>query len=353
MDTKDEAAMWSAVRRLVPELSEELRWRTRILERIYALGPIGRRALALEMGTTERILRANLDFLREQGLLVASAAGVSLSEDGERALEMVGEFASKLDGRAEQAETVSRLLRIPTVIVVEGDSDEVGFAKDNLGYRAAEFLKRALTPLDILAVTGGTTMASVARRMSVAAPAVTIKVVPARGGLGETVEIQANSIASKLAEKLGGHSVMLHVPDRLGEEALDQLLADPYVEQRLQEIRQATVVLHGIGSALEMAERRQASQSELKLLEENCAVAEAFGYYFNASGDVVYAMPTVGLRLTDLPQLRIVMAVAGGGRKADAVAAAAKAYRIDVLVTDEGAAKRMIEKELDKRREIE
>jgi len=236
---------------------------------------------------------------------------------------------------------VSRMLNIPRVIVVEGDSDEEPWVKDNLGYRTAAYLRQNISSDDILAVTGGTTIAAVAKRMPTGGAPVPVKVVPARGGFGETVDIQANTIASLLAQKLGGSSIMLHVPDRLTSETLDQLLTDPYVQQRLLEIREANVVVHGIGDAMEMAARRRATEEEVALLQANHAVAEAFGYYFKPTGEVAYAMTTVGLKLADLEHMRLVIAVAGGRKKAAAVAAAAKAYRIDVLVTDEGTAKQL------------
>ena len=42
-------------------------------------------------------------------------------------------------------------------------------------------------------------------------------VVPARGGVGEVVEYQANVIASVLAERLRGTYKMLHLPDGLSK----------------------------------------------------------------------------------------------------------------------------------------
>ncbi len=51
-----------------------------------------------------------------------------------------------------------------------------------------------------------------------------IIVIPARGGLGRDVNTQSNSIAAKLAEKLGGAYRLLYVPDGLEEEALEIML---------------------------------------------------------------------------------------------------------------------------------
>lgn len=332
-----------AARRIVPELLEVLRERVHILQRIRLLQPVGRRALAAEMGITERVLRSEVEFLRAQGLLTASAAGMALSEEGQALLDELEGFVALLEGRTDLSDRVSRALGISQVVVVAGDSDEAGWVKDALGHQAAVFLRGVLREGDVIAVTGGTTLAAMARRMPRQPEAPPVKVVPARGGLGETVAVQANTIAAELAQRLGGRSVMLHVPDRLSPDTLEHLMQEPEIAERLQEIREATIVVHGIGEALRMAHRRQLPKEELSLLRASGAVAEAFGYYFNDAGEIVHTMTTAGLRLADLEGARLVMGVAGGHTKARAIRAAARAYRMDVLVTDEGAARGLLD----------
>lgn len=333
---------WSLTRRIVPELVDVLRSRVRIMQRIYLAQPIGRRALAIDLGLTERVLRAEVDFLKQQGLIVASPAGMSLSEEGEDLLESLDEVVASLEGRTELSKALARVLDIERVIVVSGDSDRDGWVQNTLGHQAASFLQGELTEGDVLAVAGGSTMAAIANMMPMRKQPFSVRVVPARGGLGEEVDLQANTVAAVLAERIGGTSMMLHIPDRVQQHTLEQLLTDPYVRERIPEIRRATIVAHGIGDALRMAERRQLTSDEIAILKQSGAVAEAFGYYFNEDGQPVYAMTTVGLQLADLDRMRLVLAVAGGHSKARAIAAAAKAYRINVLVTDEGAASEIL-----------
>jgi central glycolytic genes regulator len=268
---------------------------------------------------------------------------MSLSDEGQALLDELEGLLASLEGRTELSQRLSRGLGIERVIIVGGDSDEEEWVKEALGYQAAMFLRSTLRADDVVAVTGGTTLAAMAKRMPRQGGVPPVKVVPARGGLGETVAVQANTIAAELAQQLGGRSIMLHVPDRLSPETLELLMQEPHIAERLQEIREATVVVHGIGEALRMARRRQLPEDEIELLQQHGAVAEAFGYYFNDAGDIVHAMTTAGLRLADLANARMVMGVAGGSTKARAIRAAARAYRIDVLVTDEGAARPLLE----------
>lgn len=329
---------WSLTRRIVPELVDVLRSRVRIMQRVYLAQPIGRRALATDLGLTERVLRAEVDFLKQQGLITATSAGMSLSEEGQDLLDSLDEVVASLEGRTELSRALSRVLGIAHVIVVSGDSDRDGWVQNTLGHQAANALQGELSAGDVVAVAGGSTMAAMAKMMPARRQPFDIKLVPARGGLGEEMELQANTVASVLAERIGGTSMMLHIPDRLQVHTLEQLLTDPYVRERIPEIRRASIVVHGIGDAFRMAARRQLSPEEVALLHREGAVAEAFGYYFNEDGQPVYAMTTVGLQLGDLDRMRLVLAVAGGHSKARAIAAAAKAYRMHVLVTDEGAA---------------
>ena len=331
----------SAAQRIVPELLETLRSRSRILHRIRLLQPIGRRALATELGTTERVLRSEVEFLRQQGLLDAGPAGMVLSDEGNALLDELDSVLATMEGRTELALTLEKVLGIPRVVVVVGDSDGEQWVKDTLGFQAANELRNLLCEGDVVAVTGGSTMATVAKMMP-QGKALPVRVVPARGGLGESTSIQANTIAEQLATVMGGSYSVLHVPDRLSEETLKRLTDEPMVQERLNEIRQSTVVVHGIGGALQMAERRALSHDEYLMLEEQGAVAEAFGYYFNQQGQTVHSMTTVGLKLADLDRMRFVMGVAGGTSKAPAIASVAKAYRIDLLVTDEGAARAIL-----------
>lgn len=339
MNTTD----WVAVRRIVPELMDVFQNRLRILQRVAALGPVGRRALAQAIGQSERTLRAELDVLRSQGLLHSSSSGVSLSDEGHTLLGMLEPVAAVVAGRSDVAWALSQALGIPKVVVVEGDSDVDEWVKERIGATAAELLLQSLQDGDIVAVTGGTTVAALANAMPAKSSVRDIQVVPARGSVGETVAYQANTVAATLADRLGGKSIMLHIPDSLSPQAFEQLLGDPYIQQRLPLIRSASVVVHGIGDAFAMARRRQASEEELRVLREREAMAEAFGYYFNRDGEVAYSMKTIGLRLSDIEHVRVVLAVAGGSDKATAIAAAAKAYRIDMLVTDEGAAHRLLQ----------
>ncbi|TGW14379.1 hypothetical protein EIL50_05845, partial [bacterium NHP-B] len=83
-------------------------------------------------------------------------------------------------------------------------------------------------------------------------------------------------------------------------------------------------------------------KEDLKKIEENEAVAEAFGYYFDRHGEVIHKVHSVGIQLEDLDSIPNIIAVAGGSSNADAIEAYFKKPRNTVLITDEGAAKQLL-----------
>ncbi|CAB3390826.1 sugar-binding transcriptional regulator [Kyrpidia spormannii] len=339
VERRDEAmkSLLTLQQRLVPDVIETMKGRFRILRQMYDMQPVGRRTLAQVMDTTERILRGEVDFLKDQGLVAVDSSGMRLTPLGESLLDALGEVMGILDGRADLERELRRVLGLRAVRVVSGDVDENPEVKGDLGFTAARFLREVLRRGDVVAVTGGTTVAAVAARMPPVHPG-NILVVPARGGVGERVEYQANTIAADLAERLRAEYLLFHVPDRLSEEAYRSLAGEPQIAEKLHLIRQASIVVHGIGQAIAMARRRRLPPEEIAVLEERGAVGEAFGYYFDQDGRIVYQQHTLGLGLGDISGMRAVIAVAGGRGKAGAIAAVAKAVAPHMLVTDEGAA---------------
>ncbi len=195
---------------------------------------------------------------------------------------------------------------------------------------------------NIVAVTGGTTLEAVAEMMTPDSKNRKLLFVPARGGLGENVRNQANTICAHMAEKASGTYRLLFVPGELSKEAYSSIIEEPSIKEVLQTIQSSSMVIHGIGDAKTMAERRNTPKEDLKKIEENEAVAEAFGYYFDRHGEVIHKVHSVGIQLEDLDSIPNIIAVAGGSSKADAIEAYFKKPRNTVLITDEGAAKQLL-----------
>lgn len=332
----------SVLRKIAPEIEELVERRHTVLQSVALVQPIGRRALATKLGWPERMVRKEIDFLRDAGLLNCDAAGMAVSSMGEQVLEELNEIIRALHGLAEIEQELAERLGLKRVFVVPGDSDDDETVKKEIARVTAEFLRAELVPGDVLAVTGGTTLAEVAKSLPASNGGIDVTVVPARGGLGEEVELQANTVAAEIAKQLGGAYRLLHVPDDLGQEAMSTIAMEPMIKEMIDLIRSARIVLHSIGTAAEMARRRGLPKEHVELLSTNQAVGEAFGYYFDRDGRIVYTTSSVGMSLEDLANVELVVAVGGGTSKAEAALAVLSTGHQDIYITDEGAASEMI-----------
>lgn len=330
------------LRRIAPEISELVDRRHALLQSILVCQPVGRRALAVRLGWPERLVRKETDFLRDLGLIVSEASGMELTPAGESLLEELKEIVRELYGLAHLEKELARRLDLQRVIVVPGDADQDSVVRKEIALATARFLDSVLRDGDVLAVAEGSTLAEVAQSLPPASTSRQVTVVPARGGLGEDVELQANTIAAAFAQRLGGSYRLLHVPDNLGQEAINSLSSEPKIQELLELIRSARIVLHGIGTAEEIARRRGMPLEIIDSLKEKEAVGEAFGYYFDRRSNIVFATTSVGMRFEDLENVELVVAVGGGRSKAEAALAVLSTQHQHVYITDEGAARAML-----------
>lgn len=330
--------------RLIPEALAEARLRYRVLREVLYNQPVGRRQIAVRLGCSERSARSEIAALKDQGALEITPGGIMLTNHGLELVHLVDEVIPYLDGLNSLGVQLQRRLKLDTVLVVPGDSYHDPYAKKDLGRAAARYLKEVLPEVSIVAVSGGATLAEMGNAIPPGPARHDVMVLPARGGLGEKVEEQANTIAAHIAEAIGGHYRLLHIPDNLDGETMKSLLANQQVAEIVAQLKSCDLLIHGIGSALEMASRRGLADGALRILEEQQAVGEAFRYYFDAQGEIVYSVTGVGLELSDLNNIPIVVAVAGGSNKARAIEAVLINRGRGTLITDEGAARAILER---------
>ncbi|ALV22752.1 MAG: sugar-binding domain-containing protein [Carnobacterium sp.] len=335
----------SIIEKVAPDIMDTLRERYQILRNIYLAGPVGRRVLAGKLNITERVLRTEVDALKKQNLIQTSKLGMQLTANGELVYRELDQMMGQLLGMREKENQLAIYFQIEHCIIVSGDVDEQAKVQEELGRATMDSLKFLLPEGDnIIAVMGGTTMAEVANHMNESLSYHRELIfVPARGGLGESVNIQANAVSAQMAKKAGGANRVLYVPEQVSEETYKPLLQEPEIKKTLDLVERANCVLYGIGDAMHMAERRGMSQEALALIKEKAAVGEAFGEFYNQAGEVVYKIPRIGMQSKDLSHVSSVIAIAGGRSKANAIEAYMKKAPAQTwLITDEGAANQIL-----------
>jgi len=327
--------------KIVPELAAKAQQRYNILRGIYYNQPIGRRVLADLLGLSERKIRNDLEFFDKNGFIEISPSGTRITRSGEEFLVELDEYIKELRDISYLEKRLENILSLKKVKLVNG-AVPVDDIKTEIGRMASQLLQEELKDGDILAVTGGSTLARVASEMNFSSEPLDITVVPGRGGLGESVEIQANTIAAQIANKLGGVYHLLHIPDNISKENIYRIVKEPSIQKTLHILKKANILIHGVGTAQDMAARRGMNKEEISELIEMGAVGEAFGFYFNSEGEIIYSSSSVGLNLDDLLSINKVIVVAGGENKAEAILAAVSPEYQDILITDEVTARKII-----------
>ena len=327
--------------RIAPDLMADIGRRAQVLSSIESMQPVGRRALAARLNLPEREVRAAAAALKEQGLITMDAAGMQLTPQSIEVLSGAHDLSRAMFGLTKLEHALSQLLGVPHVVVVAGNADADPQVLKEVGRAAAHRVHKLLQSGTTLAVTGGRTMSELAHGIQSATP-MNVMVVPARGGVGSSVETQANAVAAEIARRIGGHHRVMHVPDSLDAAALQEMMKLPEVRETLELLQRADLVVHGVGRADSMAQRRHLSVEAQELLKKQRAVGEAFGDFFNIEGKTVLQTSTVSLGIGKAYKESKMVAVAAGEHKAEAIIAASRHEAHDSLITDEAAAQRIV-----------
>ncbi len=294
------------------------------------------------MCISERIVRNEINFLKSQNLIEVNALGMFITCDGEIIINELKKFIHEIKGLSKFERFIEKYLKLQQVIVVPGDVEIDKSVLKELGKAAASYAMDIIKDNSVIALTGGSTVREVINSFPQNKKYNNILVLPARGGMARNVEIQANTLVARLAEKIGGNYELLHVPDNLSNAALETILNEKNIKSIIDKIQNAEILIYGIGIAKDMALKRGISEKEIKELEELGAVGEAFGQYYDELGKTIYSTPTIMVKNEDVKNSKMLIAVAAGKSKARAIIATEINRSSTVLIIDQAAATEII-----------
>ena len=245
----------SIFQKIAPDVMGTIKERYLLLRHIADAEPVGRRTLAGLSGLSERVVRSHVDVLRRSGIVRFTTLGIAMEPEGKRLMPDLLECFLRLNNLDDIQRQIRQKLGLKNVYIVPGDSDSDKTAKEELGRRGALLLNDLFGSVDTVAISGGSTMAEVARMLPECLANVTI--LPARGSMGNHVEVQANYIAANVAAKTHSSYRMIHIPEGLSDSALQMMLkADRQTQENVAMTARAQVVIFGIGRADRMARKR-------------------------------------------------------------------------------------------------
>lgn len=326
---------------LVPEALDSLKVRYELLRCIALKQPLGRRALSVELDITERRVRTETELMVRSGLIEVKTSGMYVTDYGMEILKSLSGSMQSVYGFSKTEKLLQELIGIKRVIIAKGDIEVNKLSMESMGKVAASVIDGMIEDGDTIAVTGGNTLRRVADSFESSRTHRSIRVVPGRGGIGNDPELQSNTVASVFASKLSAETDILYLPDMLNPRIARTIMQEPNIKKLIATIKSVNMLVFGIGVADEMAQRRGLSKPISDMIKQRGAVGEAFGYYFNQNGDIVYISHTIGITLDEMKGVDRVVGIAGGAKKAKAILSVIRNIKNTVLVTDESAANEM------------
>ena len=228
----------------------------------------------------------------------------------------------------------------------QGGSDVIR----SLGPAAAACLVRRLQGNEVVALTWGTTLLAVVDALPVQRwPQ--MRVVQMLGGLGQPeADVYGADLARRMAEAFGAKLRLIPSPGIVSSRVVrDALLADPQISDTLALGAHADVALVGIGRPTPGSVVVQAGildPEALAALQARCAVGDIALRFFDVDGEPVtheVDERIIGPTLEQIREIPQVIGVAGGADKVDVIRAALRGGLLDVLVTDEESAGKLLE----------
>jgi DNA-binding transcriptional regulator LsrR (DeoR family) len=235
------------------------------------------------------------------------------------------------------------------VIVAPSHHDKANIVRE-LGQTAADCLIRTLQGQETLGLSWGTTLSAAVDSLPTRNwPHLTV--VQIAGGLGRPeAEAYGGDLTRRAAQALGSRSRMIPAPgivaSRLAREAL---LADTSIAETMTLAARAEVALVGVGALTSDSVVLQASalltEEQISELKARGMVGNIALRFYDADGQPIEHEVNDRIIALDLEQIKgipRVIGVAGGPEKVDSIRAALRGSLIDVLVTDNRTATRLL-----------
>jgi DNA-binding transcriptional regulator LsrR (DeoR family) len=221
-----------------------------------------------------------------------------------------------------------------------------------IGPAAAENLIRSIQGKEDIAITWGSTLNQVMESMP-AAHRPNVRILQAIGGLSSPdTGVNGADLARRMAQSLGARPLLLSSPGLVANrEVRDALLMDPQISRVLAIAAKADIALVGIGVLVAesvVVQNNILSEVEIERINNKGAVGDIGLRFYDPCGkpiDDEINDRIIGLDLDQYRKIKRVIGIAGGQEKIEAIRAALRGKLVDVLITDDQTARKLLEEE--------
>lgn len=252
-------------------------------------------------------------------------------------------------------EKIKLMFGLPNIIVVPSGFN-LEETKINIGKAAAIYLESVLQDGMSLGVAWGTSIYHMVKEFK-PSKRLRVDVVQLLGGTGaRDLETDGLELAHSFAKVLNGNSYILQAPLIVQNKALkDLLLMEPDILQHLERANKVDVAIVGIGSTRpEVSALFRAgylTQEECEELYSNGVVGDICGRQIDINGNLCpidLNERTIGIDLEDIKMIPLVIALAAGVEKVEAILGGLRGNIINTLITDEATALTLLNMEGNK-----
>ncbi|MFZ7119468.1 MAG: sugar-binding transcriptional regulator [Eubacteriaceae bacterium] len=212
----------------------------------------------------------------------------------------------------------------------------------------AQIFKEKVNDKDIIGIAWGRTLKHVTDKVSEIKKEV--KIVQLLGNIGSS-DVSGDVIVRNLANSFQGEILLLPTPAIVDNiEIKKAIMSDGNISNIFETQRLCTLAVVGIGEVSEestLVMSNYLSKEDLNELKIDGAVGEVCGMFVDKDGGLCNTSinnRVLGINFDDLKNISCVVAVATGREKSESIKAVLKSGIIDVIVTDETTAKRILQK---------
>ncbi|WP_106767044.1 sugar-binding transcriptional regulator [Paenibacillus faecalis] len=297
--------------------------------RLYYLSDFSQQDIANRLGVSRPTVSRLLQYAKEQGYVRVSI--VDPLED--------------LDALGEQ---VKRRYKLEQVLVCYSTLNEYREIQKQISKKAAEYLHETVQDADIIGVSWGVTMHTIAQELQ-RKQVKGVEVVQLKGGVSHShVNTYAAETINLFADAYNTIARYLPLPVIFDHIEVKKMVEeDRHIQRIIQLGKQANIAIFTVGTVQENAllfRLGYFNEEEKKLLQSNGA-GDICSRFIDAQGNICSDSindRTVGIELEDLRNKDKSILVAGGQRKIDAIKAALYGRYANILVTDQYTAQALL-----------
>jgi DNA-binding transcriptional regulator LsrR (DeoR family) len=245
-------------------------------------------------------------------------------------------------------EKITNKFGLKNVILADYDENYEDL-KENIGKAAAIFFEKIAKNDMKIGFSWGTTLKAMVRNLNYNNKIRNLELITLVGGSGVlSSDVHSNIIIEDVLDKYEGTGHFLYAPSIVDSvEIKNNIMKNRETKRILEKAKNVEIAFVGIGSNTELPKRLHLLDEEYEELKDLNSVGDVCSRFYDSEGNLCDSdinKRIIGIDLESLRDIETVVGVAGGLEKVESIFAALENGFLDILITDELTAKKVLEK---------